>query len=180
MKTTILLFSVLVFTISGVAQFQQQTPSASIESAARDAAKRQTAEKLAGESEQRIYGADILTPTNGVDLGPYLQTMLPNIRRNWFRFVPDSARAPERRSPWRKPKLKQGIVSIEFVIHRDGSLGDLRVTESSEDEEFDKAALLGISESAPFPHLPEKLKSETLRLRCRFYYNPSHAARRAK
>ena len=175
MKMILLLLSVLTLATSALGQFQKQSPSAALESAARESAKKDD-----DDAEQHYSGLDILTPTHGVNLKPYLETVMSNIRRNWFRFIPASARAPEKRSPWRKPKLKQGKVTIEFVINRDGSLGDIRVAESSEDLDFDSAAASGISESAPFPHLPKKFSSDTLRLRCNFYYNPSHTSRPAK
>ncbi len=170
MKQLALLLIALLMATVVCAQFQKQSPGAAIDGAVREAAKNRSA-----QDEEHSQGVDILSPTDGVDLGYYLQTILTNVRKNWFRFIPASARGPERRSPWsRKPKLKQGIVVVEFAIERNGQITNLHVTESSGDEEFDKAALAGVSEAAPFPHLPDKLKSDPLRLRFHFYYNPSH------
>jgi TonB family protein len=176
MRRIVLLVLVLLFlSLVVAAQFQTSSPGAAIESAARGSAKKVDG---ADEAYNGRYGVDVLTPTNGVNIGPYLETVTKNVQRNWFRFIPNSARGPERRGPWsRKPKLAQGIVSIEFLIGRDGYIKDLHVADGSGDAELDQAALSGVSASVPFPHLPEKFKSETLRLRFHFYYNPSHHPR---
>lgn len=165
------------------AQFQRRSPGDSIQSALRESAKESAREPekstpLEKETEKvDHYGVDVLSPTGGVDVSPYLQTVMGNIRRNWYRHIPASARGPEHYSPWKKPKLKQGNVRIEFTIVRDGSISELHLSERSGDPEFDDAALSGISESAPFPKLPEKLKADKLKLRCQFLYNPSHRGR---
>jgi TonB family protein len=181
MRTTIVLLFVVLLSLVVAAQFQTQSPGAALETAARGSAR--IADKPAEPNIEPLpaQSVDILTPTDGVNLGPYLQTVMANVRQNWVRYIPDSARGPARKGAWsRKPKLAQGHVKVEFVIRRNGYIKDLHVADSSGDEELDQAALSGVSASAPFPHLPEKLKSETLHLRFHFYYNPSHLPRKAE
>ena len=59
-----------------------------------------------GRQGEAIGPLDVLSDTMGVDFGPYLARVLHDVRENWYRFIPDSARAP---------LMKKGKVSIEFV-----------------------------------------------------------------
>jgi hypothetical protein len=54
---------------------------------------------------------DILSDTRGVDFGPYLARVLHLVRNNWYNLIPEVARAP---------LMKQGKVSVEFAITKDG------------------------------------------------------------
>ncbi len=55
--------------------------------------------------------AEILTDTMGVDFGPYLTRITQIVRQNWYNLMPPSVYPPI---------LKQGKLSIEFVILKDG------------------------------------------------------------
>jgi TonB family protein len=113
----------------------------------------------------RQYGAlDILSDTQGVDFGPYLQRVLQEVRDNWYNEIPESARMG-----------KKGKLAIEFAITRDGSIADMRLVATSEDDALDRAAWGGITNSNPFPPLPREFTGPYLALRFRFYYNPDKA-----
>jgi TonB family protein len=103
---------------------------------------------------------EVLTDTQGVDFGPYLQAALSKVRRNWYASIPEGA------------EQKKGVVAIEFAIQKDGSLTGMKVRFSSGDEALDGAAWTGVTESSPFLPLPEAFKGPNLALRFRFYYNP--------
>ncbi len=74
--------------------------------------------KQAGEA---IGPLDVLSDTMGVDFGPYLARVLHDVRENWYRIIPESARAP---------LMKKGKVSIEFAILKDGQVAGLQIVGS--------------------------------------------------
>jgi len=112
----------------------------------------------------RQYGSvDILSDTQGVDFAPFLQDVLVDLRKNWFRHIPESA------------KMKKGELAIEFEIKKDGRVADMRLTARSEDEELDRAAWGAIVSSNPFKPLPSAFHGPYLALRVRFYYNPAQS-----
>jgi TonB family protein len=116
--------------------------------------------KQAGEA---IGPLDVLSDTMGVDFGPYLARVLHDVRENWYRIIPESARAP---------LMKKGKVSIEFAILKDGQVAGLQIVGSSGDVALDRAAYGGITASKPFPPLPTEFGGQYLALRFHFYYNP--------
>jgi TonB family protein len=110
----------------------------------------------------RQYGAlEVLSDTQGVDFGPYLQRILQDVRENWYRLIPESAQMG-----------KKGKLAIEFAITRDGRIADMRLVAGSGDVALDRAAWGGITASNPFPPLPSQFSGPYLALRFRFYYNP--------
>jgi hypothetical protein len=114
------------------------------------------------ESHPRQFGAlDILSDTQGVDFGPFLQDMLHAVRENWYRNIPDNA------------TMKKGKLAIEFVIVKDGKVADMKLVATSGDTVLDRAAWGGIAASNPFKPLPDKFTGRYLALRMRFYYNPN-------
>ncbi|MGH9501611.1 MAG: TonB family protein [Terriglobales bacterium] len=119
--------------------------------------------KQAGEA---IGPMDVLSDTMGVDFGPYLARVLHDVRENWYRIIPESARAP---------LMKKGKVSIEFAILKDGQVAGLQIVGSSGDVALDRAAYGGITASKPFPPLPTEFGGQYLALRFHFYYNPERS-----
>jgi TonB family protein len=116
-----------------------------------------------GQPAQRIGPLDVLSDTMGVDFGPYLARVLHDVRENWYRIIPESARAP---------LMKKGKVSIQFAIMKDGSVSGLQIVGPSGDVALDRAAYGGITGSEPFPPLPGEFGGQYLALRFHFYYNP--------
>ena len=106
---------------------------------------------------------DILSDTLGVDFGPYLSRVLEEVRRNWYNLIPEEARSP---------LFKQGKLSIQFVINKNGGVEGMRLIAPSGDVALDRAAWGGITASNPFPPLPKEFSGPYLALRFRFYYNP--------
>jgi TonB family protein len=115
---------------------------------------------------EAIGPLDVLSDTMGVDFGPYLARVLHDVRENWYRIIPESARAP---------LMKKGKVSIEFAILKDGQVGGLQIVGSSGDVALDRAAYGGITASKPFPPLPAEFGGQYLALRFHFYYNPERS-----
>jgi len=105
---------------------------------------------------------EILTDTMGVDFGPYLARMTQIVRKNWYQLMPPSVYPPI---------LKQGKVSIEFVVLKDGKINGMTVHRASGDVALDRAAWGSIAASGPFAALPAEFPGQRIGLRFFFYYN---------
>jgi TonB family protein len=119
-----------------------------------------------GRSPQVMGPAEILTDTQGVDFGPYLQKVVQEVKANWYRLIPESAMPPI---------MKKGKLAIEFAILKDGNVSGMVLRASSGDVALDRAAWGGITASNPFPPLPKEFPGQNLGLRFYFYYNPDKA-----
>jgi len=106
--------------------------------------------------------AEILTDTMGVDFGPYLTRIVQIVKQNWYNLMPPSVYPPI---------LKQGKLSIEFVILKDGKTAGMVVHTSSGDVALDRAAWASITASTPFPPLPKEFPGQILGLRFYYFYN---------
>ena len=107
---------------------------------------------------------EILSDTQGVDFGPYLQRVRQDIQANWYRQIPLSA------------ETKTGKVTIECAITSDGKLTNMRLVAGSGDEVLDRAAWAGLTRSNPFPPLPSQYTGPHLALRLHFHYNPAKSS----
>jgi TonB family protein len=99
-----------------------------------------------------LGGIDVLTDTMGVDFGPYLQRVLKTVKQNWYNLSPSSARAP---------RMKRGVVSIEFAILKTGKIAGTKLVGSTGDVPLDHAAWLGITDTR-FPPLPAEFSGQYL------------------
>jgi TonB family protein len=106
--------------------------------------------------------AEILTDTMGVDFRPYLTGVTNAVRQSWYAVMPPSAYPPMR---------KQGKVSIEFLINKNGEVGSMKMQTSSSDVALDRAAWGSIAGSGPFGRLPAEFPGQQIRLLVHFYYN---------
>ncbi|HLI63564.1 MAG TPA: TonB family protein [Terriglobales bacterium] len=153
---------------------EMMSPGAAIEQAERAVAARRSAGMYGtggdygvgpGGTRARALGnLEVLTDTQGVDFGPYLERVLQAVRMNWYAVIPEEARAP---------LMKRGKVSIEFVILRDGKVAGMKIVGPSGDVSLDRAAWAGITASVPFAPLPGEFHGPYLALRFHFYYNPA-------
>ncbi len=64
-----------------------------------------------GGAARTLNNLEVLSDTQGVDFGPYLERVLQRVRMNWYNLIPEAARAP---------LMERGKVAIEFVILPDG------------------------------------------------------------
>jgi len=155
--------------------FQKYTGSMTAGSAIQQATQAAAENRQGGGGQQGDFGLgtgahgreqgalDILSDTQGVDFGPYLQRILQNVRENWYHLIPESA------------EMKKGKLAIEFAITKDGKVADMRLVASSGDVALDRPAWGSITASNPFPPLPSEFRGPYLALRFRFYYNPDKA-----
>jgi len=116
-----------------------------------------------GAHGRQLGALDIISDTQGVDFGPYLQRILHDVKENWYNLIPESA------------EMKKGKLAIEFAITKDGQVAGMKLIASSGDTTLDRPAWGSITASNPFPPLPQEFKGEYLALRFRFYYNPDKA-----
>jgi len=103
---------------------------------------------------------ELLSDPMGVDFKPYLIQILARVRKNWFAVIPESARMGNR-----------GIVTLQFIIDRNGGVPKLVIAMPSGSETLDRAAVAGISASVPFPPLPQEFRGKEVRLQFAFKYN---------
>lgn len=96
---------------------------------------------------------EILTDTMGVDFRPYLDKLIPTVKRHWYELIPASA------------STKHGKVVLEFAVLKDGSVAGLKVVRSSGDTALDRPAYGSITGTNPFPQLPPEFKGPYLGLR---------------
>ncbi len=152
--------------------FRKYAGSMTAGSAIQQATQQAAANRMGGGGQEGDFGLgtgahgreqgalDILSDTQGVDFGPYLQRILQNVRDNWYHLIPESA------------EMKKGKLAIEFAITKDGKVADMRLVASSGDVALDRPAWGSITASNPFPPLPSDFTGPFLALRFRFYYNP--------
>jgi len=114
-----------------------------------------------GAHGRQVGNLEILSDTQGVDFGPYLQRVLHDVKQNWYNAIPESA------------QMKHGNLVIEFAITKDGRVAGMKLIATSGDIPLDRAAWAGITASDPFPELPSDYGGQYLALRFRFYYNPT-------
>ena len=113
-------------------------------------------------SSQSQGGMEVLTPTEGVDFGPYLHSMYVSVKKKWLANMPASVASGQR-----------GRNSVQFRILRDGSIPKdyLNIVSSSGRNELDEASLRAVRDAAPFGRLPEKYSADYIELRFSFSYN---------
>ena len=98
--------------------------------------------------------------TQWYDWGEYAESMVSKIRVNWYENMPELLRTGV-----------QGVVTIRFTIHRDGSITDLVILKSSGIPPYDFAAKKAIELSSPLKPLPLDFPNNTERVTCMFFYN---------
>lgn len=109
---------------------------------------------------QSLQIPQLLSDPLGVDFKPYLAQLLVAVRRNWLAVLPESAR------------FGRGARVIALVaISRDGRVRKLVLDPPSGVAALDRAAVAGISASAPFQPLPAEFKGDEIRIQLSFLYN---------
>lgn len=109
---------------------------------------------------RRATALELLSDPAGVDFKPYLIRILATVKRNWQAVIPETARLG-----------RQGRVQIQFAIDRQGGVPKLVIAVPSGTDSLDRAAVAGISASAPFPPLPPEFQGSQVRLQFTFTYN---------
>ena len=85
-------------------------------------------------------GSAIQFDTRGIDFGPWVRRFIAQLYRNWI--IPNAA------------MIDRGHVVLQFKVHRDGRITDLRVVKPSHNASFNRAAFNAIQSSSPLEPLP--------------------------
>jgi len=107
----------------------------------------------------RDFGSTIQFDTKGVEFGPWIRRFVAQVKRNWF--IPYAAMS------------LRGHVVITFFVHRDGSISDLTVLQSSSVDAFNNAAFNALAASNPTQPLPPEYPADRAFFTVTFYYNES-------
>ena len=113
-----------------------------------------------GARGRALGNLEILSDTQGVDFGPYLQRILQDVRENWYRADSGIGRDEKREADDRVCHHQRW----QGCGHAPG--GHFRRCC------FGSRGLGRHSASNPFPPLPNEFNGPYLALRFRFYYNP--------
>jgi outer membrane biosynthesis protein TonB len=108
-------------------------------------------------------GVQVLSDTQGVDFGAWLQRWHHETERTWDPLIPDEVNPPI---------LKSGMVAIRFKVLPNGRLmdGSLVLEGRSGDTALDRAAW-GALTGSNYPPLPRDFHGPYLELRAYFLYN---------
>src|SRR5690349_5937412 len=108
----------LLFGLPVLAQFKTPSASASVEQAAHaSAADAKTAPAPAPESKEPLpplhpsSTVQVLTKLNGFNLQPYLDSMVPIVRDEWYAAIHEVVK---------NPNYRRGTVVAEFAVTRTG------------------------------------------------------------
>ena len=103
-------------------------------------------------------GSSIQFDTRGIEFGPWIRRFVARVKRNWL--IPQAA------------MVDRGHVVLQFSIHRDGRITDLRIVEPSHNGAFNRAAFNAISNSNPLEPLPQDYPDDVISpFTVTFYYN---------
>lgn len=70
---------------------------------------------------------------------------------------------------------KKSTVIIDFQIERDGSSGEMKLKQSTQEQTLDDAARAALQGASPFAPLPAKFRGKSIALRFRCDYSPAAA-----
>ncbi len=143
-------------------QFKMPSAGAAIEDAARHSAPSSTpppVEKPALTPRRSSAMVEVLTETHGIDIQPYLNTMLERVRDEWYSAIHRYIK---------KPESRRGAVEVEFAVTRSGDVQDIKITKPAADD-LDRAVSEALK-SVSLPPIPKALPMEQLRFRFHFYY----------
>ena len=103
---------------------------------------------------------ELLSDPLGVDFKPYVIQVLYLVKRNWLAIYPESAHLG-----------RKGVVTLQFIVDRNGQVPKLVIASTSGTDALDRAAVAGVSASQPLPHFPPEFQGKEIRLQFSFKYN---------
>ncbi len=116
----------------------------------------------AGKTGGSKLGTEIISDTQGVDFGKYLQRLLADVRRNWLPLIPEECRPPLN---------KQGITGVRFTIQPNGAISAMHLDYSTHDVAIDRAGWGSITGLGAAQPLPKEFHGPNLELRIEFRIN---------
>jgi outer membrane biosynthesis protein TonB len=143
----------------------QQSPGQAIQQAAKGARSGEGGDYGStgrGQQGGAKQGVQIISDTQGVDFGKYLNRLLSDVRRNWLPLIPEECRPPLN---------KEGITGVRFTIQPDGKISAMNLDYSTHDDAINRAAwgsITGLGQAQP---LPKEFHGPNLELRIEFRIN---------
>jgi len=107
--------------------------------------------------DQQQQSADIQFDSKGVDFGSWIRRFRAQVYRNWY--VPQAA------------QLMSGHVVLQFYVHKNGTITDLKIVEPSKIESFTLSSFNAIKLSNPTAALPAEYPDEAMLMTVKFFYN---------
>jgi hypothetical protein len=104
------------------------------------------------QSSDLKLGVDLLSDTNGADLGPYMRTLIADLKKHW---LPPAAEFTN------QTPSKQEETLLRFTIAPDGQISAMRLESLARDTAFEKAAWKAATTITPIP-LPAGMKGSSL------------------
>lgn len=97
--------------------------------------------------------------SKGVDFGSWLRRFRLQVMGNWLPYIPQSA------------MVFSGHVVLQFYVHKDGSISEMRVLRPSDRDAFRTAAVNAITSSNPTAPLPSEYPADKMLMTVGFFYN---------
>ncbi|MGA8540738.1 MAG: TonB family protein, partial [Terriglobales bacterium] len=95
------------------------------------------------------------------ELKSYVDAVTKAVQRKWYELI----------SFLPKSKLgNMGNIDIEFTVHQDGTVADMKLVSASGDRDLDKVAWEAIRQMSPFSPFPHAAKVDRVLLRIHFAY----------
>ena len=95
--------------------------------------------------------------SKGVDFGPWLRRFKVKVERNWI--IPQAA------------LINRGRVVLQFIVHRDGRISDLRIVQAATVNALTTSAVNAIQMSNPTLPLPDEYPADFVLFTVTFHYN---------
>jgi hypothetical protein len=107
-------------------------------------------------------GANIVSPTDGVDFSPYLRKLVASVRSNWIATMPESVYLGA-----------HGEVHISFTIERNGSVRpeDIHIDSDNSGKDFGDVCKRTILNASPYEPLPDAYHHDSMQVRFGFFFN---------
>ena len=145
----------------GHAQFKQSTAGDSIQDAVKASASDQNAQPATAQHSDDDTSPTQLTALGGLEFPAYRARLREVIGTNWHHLINSSGRDFRYRS---------GKTVVEVTIAHDGEIQNVRIVQSSDQDDLDAIALQCISLSNPLPPMPKDIDKKELKMKFNFLF----------
>jgi TonB family protein len=167
-QSPVRVIGILLLALPTVAQFKTPSPGASIEQAAHASATNAKEVPAPKEPIEPSWKFEVLANTKGYNLGPYINTVFPVIRDEWYAAIHQLVK---------NPNYRRGTVRVECAIARSGEIQNVKITEASGEDDLDKAVTQAFEKATPLPELPKDLSAKQLEMHFNFFYKGKNPPR---
>jgi TonB family protein len=101
-----------------------------------------TAQKAAPQPPVLKLSIDLLSDTGGVDVSPYVKSMVSDLRKHWLQLAADTAN---------QPSTKKEETIITFAIAPDGTISAMALNDSTHNVALNKTAWSAIQATSYLP-----------------------------